>query len=285
MSAFKNPAGIAAVIKGVPTSDGAGVSMTRVIAHSGIDHLDPFLLLDEFGTDNPQDYLAGFPDHPHRGFETVTYMIAGRMRHKDNHGHEGVIEDGGVQWMSAGRGIIHSEMPEQAEGLMKGFQLWVNLPASEKMKEPDYQEFDKSQIPSEQHEDGSIIRVIAGTTAQGTIGPVRDIPVRPLYFDIELPAGAVISQPLSERANTFIYVYEGAASVDAPDRSEILTRGKLGILNKGDGVTLTGKEPLTRLLLVSGEPLNEPVVRSGPFVMNTKQELMQAFIDYQTGRF
>jgi len=282
---FNRPAGISAAIKGIPATDGAGVSMTRVIGHAGLDHLDPFLLLDEFGTDNPQDYIAGFPDHPHRGFETVTYMIAGRMRHRDNHGHEGVIEDGGVQWMSAGRGIIHSEMPEQEQGLMKGFQLWVNLPAAEKMKEAAYQEYSRDRIPVERHDDEALIRVIAGTTAAGTTGPVQNIPVKPRYFDIELPQHARITEPLDPGANSFIYVYEGSARITAGAKTDRLDQSTLGILDKGDGVMIKGQAPVTRLLLVSGLPLNEPVVRGGPFVMNTREELMQAFIDYQSGNF
>ncbi len=207
------------------------------------------------------------------------------MRHKDNHGHEGVIEDGGVQWMSAGRGIVHSEMPEQEEGLMKGFQLWVNLPAAEKMKQPDYQEFDRDQIPVEQHEDGALIRVLAGTTAAGTTGPVRNIPVKPRYFDIELPAHARIEEPLDVNASSFIYVYEGTAEVLAGARTDTLDQATLGLLDNGDGVIIRGRASLSRLLLVSGIPLHEPVVRGGPFVMNTREQLMQAFLDYQSGKF
>ena len=271
--------------RGAPGSDGAGVRLTRVLGTDTINMLDPFLLLDEFRSDRPGDYLAGFPDHPHRGFDTVTYMLAGSMRHKDNHGHEGVIKPGGIQWMRAGRGIIHSEMPEQEAGLMWGFQLWINLPGGEKMSAPEYQEFDQAEIPEETHAGGAVIRVIAGTTLRGTTGPVKNIPTSPLYLDMELAQGVEIEQPLTPDANAFIYVYEGALDILADDQSTRLERGLLGVLGAGDGVHLQGAADSTRLLLLAARPLREPVAWSGPFVMNTRAEILQAFQDYHNGQF
>ena len=270
---------------GVPGSDGAGVKMTRVLGSNDINMLDPFLMLDEFRSDEPRDYLAGFPDHPHRGFDTVTYMLAGSMRHKDNHGHEGVIEPGGIQWMRAGRGIIHSEMPEQEAGLMWGFQLWINLPGDKKMSAPAYQEFDKNEIPAETHADGAVIRVIAGTTLQGTSGPVKNIPTNPLYLDIELPEGVEVQQTIPVDANAFVYVYEGTAEVVSDAQPMQLERGLLGVFGDGDGVHLRGAGARTRLLLLAARPLREPVAWAGPFVMNTRAEIMQAFQDFNNGLF
>lgn len=270
----------------MPHSDGAGVRMNRVIASRELDMVDPFLLLDEFRSDDPRDYLAGFPDHPHRGFDTVTYMLAGRMRHKDNHGHDGVIESGGVQWMRAGRGIVHSEMPEQESGLMWGFQLWVNLPKEQKMAPPAYQEFDRSGIPEETHEDGVSIRVIAGTTARGTTGPVQEIPTAPVYFDISLPGGTEIREPVSIDASVFVYVYEGeAAIISAGESTAPLRRGTIAILAPGDGVHIQAMAADTKVLLLAAQPLYEPVARGGPFVMNTRAEVMQAFDDFNNGLF
>ena len=278
------PRAIASAARGVPTSDGAGVRMTRIISSPEIGIIDPFLMLDEFRSDEPQDYLAGFPDHPHRGFETVTYMLAGRMRHKDNHGHEGVIDAGGVQWMRAGRGIIHSEMPEQEQGLMWGFQLWVNLPANRKMTEPHYQEFDGREIPKERRGTGCTVRVISGTTSLGTAGSVSDIPTAPVYFDVKLAAGAEFSEAIDPRANACLYIYEGEAEIRAAS-AERLERGMLGRLGPGDGVQLRAGGQGARLLLLAAQPLNEPIAWHGPFVMNSRAEIMQAFEDYQNGRF
>ncbi len=273
-------------VKGVPHSDGAGVRMTRVIASHELDMIDPFLLLDEFRSDRPDDYIGGFPDHPHRGFETVTYMLAGQMRHKDNHGHEGVISPGGIQWMRAGRGIIHSEMPEQEDGLMWGFQLWINLPKTQKMATPEYQEFDRDDIPVENSDDGVTIHVIAGSTAEGTTGPVKNIHTEPLYLDIEFEQGSVLHQPIEQHANACIYVYEGSAEVMAPDHpSAVLQRGMLGMLSSGDGIHIRAIKPDTRALLLAAQPLNEPVARGGPFVMNTREEVQQAFQDFNNGKF
>jgi redox-sensitive bicupin YhaK (pirin superfamily) len=267
---------------GMPASDGAGVRMTRIIGTPQLDMLDPFLLLDCFESDNPEDYIGGFPSHPHRGFETVTYLLAGRMRHKDNAGNEGVIEPGGVQWMTAGRGIVHSEMPEQEDGLLRGFQLWVNLPAEAKMTAPGYQEYPPAGVPLEKRGDGTRVRVVAGETSEGTAGVVRNQWVKPTYLDVELPAGGQFEQPVGPDDTTFVYSIDGELAVG--DRQEPLPRRTLGILDSGDTVRVTSADG-ARFLLVSARPLREPVARGGPFVMNTKQEIMQAFDDYRHGRF
>ena len=280
MTALSRPRPVISAARGMPASDGAGVRMTRVISSPQVGVIDPFLLLDEFRSDDPSDYLAGFPDHPHRGFETVTYMLAGRMRHKDNHGHEGVIDAGGVQWMRAGRGIVHSEMPEQERGLMWGFQLWVNLPAGRKMSEPGYQEIAGAGIPEEQRQ-GARVRVISGGTAQGTAGAVRDIPTAPVYFDVHLQPGAGFEEALDPESNACVYVYEGEVVVG----DTTLDRGMLARLGEGDGLRAQAGRTGARFLLLAARPLNEPVAWHGPFVMNTREELMQAFDDYRSGRF
>ena len=273
-------------IKGTATADGAGVRLKRIIGTRELNTLDPFLLLDEFSSDNPDDYIAGFPDHPHRGFETVTYMLAGRIRHRDNAGHEGVIEAGGVQWMTAGRGIIHSEMPEQMDGLMWGFQLWINLPAAEKMGNPGYREFTQQQIPCEKHDDGIIVKVIAGTTALGTTGPVRNVSTKPVFFDIELPGATVFNEPIPEEFNAFLFVYSGDISVISEDlQSRPAGSGTLSIIEQGDGIKFKSGDAGAKLLLIAAKPLHEPVVRAGPFVMNTRQQINQAIEDYNLGQF
>jgi len=274
-------------VKGVATSDGAGVALTRVIGSPELDMLDPFLLLDEFRSDEPGDYIAGFPDHPHRGFETVTYLLAGRMRHEDNQGHAGVIEAGGIQWMTAGRGIVHSEMPEQTDGLLWGFQLWVNLPAHEKMVAPGYREFPAAAIPTENRGGGVAIKVIAGTTATGTAGPVTGVSTLPLYLDVTLDSGATLSEPLPVSHNAFLYVFEGALEILAGQASgdAKVDAGKLAVLGSGERVHIVGAGLNNRFLMVAGRQLNEPVARAGPFVMNTRQEVMDAFQDYREGRF
>jgi redox-sensitive bicupin YhaK (pirin superfamily) len=273
---------VVATTPGVPATDGDGVRMTRVIGSQELNMLDPFLLLDAFESDQPQDYIGGFPSHPHRGFETVTYLLAGRMRHKDNAGNEGVIEPGGVQWMTAGKGIVHSEMPEQENGLLMGFQLWVNLPAKAKMSEPGYQEYPPSQTPLEKRENGTEIRVIAGVTSEGTLGVVRNEHVRPTYLDVALPAGKEFEQAVDPADNSFIFVIDGA--LEAGERRTALERRTLGILSEGDKVRVSTEQG-ARFLLVSALPLKEPVARGGPFVMNTKEEIMQAFDDYRHNRF
>jgi redox-sensitive bicupin YhaK (pirin superfamily) len=266
----------------MPASDGAGVRMTRIIGTPQLDMLDPFLLLDCFESDRPEDYIGGFPSHPHRGFETVTYLLAGRMRHKDNAGNEGVIEPGGVQWMTAGRGIVHSEMPEQEDGLLRGFQLWVNLPAAAKMTAPAYQEYPASGVPLEERADGTRVRVVAGATSEGTSGVVRNGWVQPTYLDVSLPAGADFEQPVGRNDTTFLFVVDGELAVGGSGAP--LPIRTLGILGPGDLVRVTTTDG-ARFLLVSAQPLGEPVARGGPFVMNTKEEIMQAFDDYRHGRF
>jgi len=268
---------------GIAASDGDGVQLTRIIGSSEVDMIDPFLLLDKFESDKADDYIGGFPDHPHRGFETVTYLLAGKMRHKDNAGHEGVIEPGGVQWMTAGSGIIHSEMPEQENGLLRGFQLWVNLPASHKMTEPSYQEFSTDAIPVEVLASGGRVKVIAGQTDGGVTGPVKGVLTTPVYFDVDLSANAEFEQHLPDSYNGFVYVIEGSLHV-GPD-GDLLEEGKLGVLGGGSSVKVSTREVPSRFLLIAGQSLNEPVARGGPFVMNNKQEVLQAFDDFRQGRF
>ncbi len=273
-------------VRAVATSDGAGVRLSRAIANAELEHLDPFLLLDEFRSDDPNDYIAGFPDHPHRGFETVTYMLAGHMRHKDNHGHEGVIGPGGVQWMRAGRGLIHSEMPEQDSGWLRGFQLWVNLPAARKMDAPDYQEFSGAEIPEERRGGDCTVKVIAGTTSGGLSGAVSGVPTAPLYFDAHLNGGARFEENLDPQANACVYVYQGSVRVAGADGTATeLKRGQLGKLGPGNAIQINAGVEATRFLLLAAQPLNEPVAWHGPFVMNTQSELRQAIADYQAGRF
>ena len=275
---------IGRVIRGMPASDGAGVRLTRVIGTPQLDMLDPFLMLDEFGTDKPEDYLAGFPDHPHRGFETVTYMLDGRMRHKDNHGNEGVLVPGSVQWMTAGRGLVHSEMPEQDEGRMRGFQLWVNLPASQKMSQPQYQEFAPERIPLLRPAQGVEVKVIAGRI--GDIdGPIRQPATEPVYLDIALAPGTSWQYELPEGHNAFAYAFEGAGQVGEGNDARALSAQELAVLSGGRVFKLSAGNEGVRAILVAGKPLQEPVARYGPFVMNTREQLMQAFVDYQEGRF
>jgi redox-sensitive bicupin YhaK (pirin superfamily) len=272
------------VLRGMPTSDGAGVKLTRVIGQAALQDLDPFLLLDEFGTDNPGDYIAGFPAHPHRGFETVTYMLDGRMRHKDNHGHEGVLVPGAVQWMTAGRGIVHSEMPEQQAGRMRGFQLWLNLPAKSKLVEPAYQEFGPERIPLASPARGVHVRVIAGQVA-GVTGPVVQPATDPTYLDVELDPQARLVHTLPPGHSAFVYVFEGALTVGSGARATHLAQQTLAVLGEGTSVSLQAGELAARAILVAGRPLREPVARYGPFVMNTQEQLRQAFEDYRNGRF
>jgi len=269
------------IINGQPTSDGDGVQLTRIIGSKELDMLDPFLLLDAFGSDKPLDYIGGFPPHPHRGFETVTYMLAGKMRHKDSAGNEGVIEPGGVQWMTAGKGIIHSEMPEQQEGLLSGLQLWVNLPASEKMTNPKYQEHDKHQIPVEQIEEGVKVHIIAGKTKNGTTGIIKNDLIKPTYWHVYMNENRLFNEALPDQHNAFIYVIDGKISVG--DDEVTLSKGQLGIISDGSSVAIRSLHK-SQFVVVAGQPLNEPIARGGPFVMNTKQEIVQAFADYNSGR-
>ena len=268
------------IVDGVATSDGAGVRLTRLIGQELQKRLDPFLMLDNFGSDNPDDYIAGFPDHPHRGFETITYMLAGRMRHRDSAGHEGLLENGGVQWMTAGRGVIHSEIPEQQDGLMEGFQLWLNLPSNKKMISPWYRDIPSQEIPSYVTPDGVSVRVIAGRS-NGVEGAVSRENTEPLYLDIDLPGGSAFHAILPATHNAFVCVYRGEIDI----RGKRLAEKRMAVLsNEGEGAILKAGSP-ARAILVAGRPLNEPVVQYGPFVMNTREEIYQALSDFREGRF
>jgi hypothetical protein len=271
-------------VRGMPTSDGAGVKLTRVIGQPALTDLDPFLLLDEFGTDNVGDYIAGFPAHPHRGFETVTYMLDGRMRHKDNHGHAGLLVPGAVQWMTAGHGIVHSEMPEQQAGRMRGFQLWLNLPADAKLCKPAYQEFGPDRIPLVSPARGVHVKVIAGQVGPVT-GPVVQPATDPTYLDVELDPQATFVQCLPQGHAAFVYVFEGEVSIGSGSKAPVLPQHSLAVLGDGAQVRLQSGAVAARAILVAGRPLGEPVARYGPFVMNTEAQLRQAFEDYQAGRF
>ena len=268
--------------RGMPASDGAGVKLNRVIGQPALPDLDPFLMLDAFGSDDPKAYIAGFPEHPHRGFETVTYMLAGRMRHRDNKGNEGLLTAGSVQWMTAGRGIVHSEMPEQEEGLMKGFQLWINLPARDKMTAPRYQDIAPERIPVVELGRGARAKVIAGEL-NGMRGPVQPGATEPLFIDLTLEPKASVIVPVAPEHNTFVYLFEGDAKVGTPAKE--IASGDVGVLSLGDTLTATAGSKGTRLILVAGRPLREPVAKYGPFVMNNEAELYQAFLDYEAGRF
>jgi redox-sensitive bicupin YhaK (pirin superfamily) len=271
------------VVRGRPTSDGAGVKLTRVIGQPDLDMLDPFLMLDEFRSDQASDYIAGFPSHPHRGFETVTYMLAGRMRHGDNQGNSGLLTAGSVQWMTAGRGILHSEMPEQENGLMWGFQLWVNLPAKDKMTAPRYQDIAPERIPEVELAPGVKVRVIAGE-AGGVKGPVEAEATAAVYLDVMLSAGASANLAIPASHNGFVYVFEGEARV-GDGNAVVLKRGELGVLGAGEQLQLAGGGSPARLIVVAGKPFNEPVAKYGPFVMNTQQQIVQAIDDFRAGLF
>ena len=283
---ISQPRKVSQTVTGVPTSEGAGVNLTRVMGIKELSELDPFLLLDEFHSDKPDDYIAGFPDHPHRGFETVTYMIAGRVRHKDNAGHEGVIEPGCVQWMTAGRGIIHSEMPEQENGLLWGFQIWINLPASKKMQPPNYQEFDRDELPLEVRDGNVTLHVIAGKTSLGTDSPIKDIPTQPIYFNISMPPNTEIAEPVAAGLNSFVYVYVGSITItDNEGLDTTIEKGTLAVFDDGDGILIKANNTGAKLMLLAAQPINEPIVRGGPFVMNTREEIQQAFTDLEQGKF
>lgn len=270
---------VVAVIRGVPTSDGAGVKLTRVIGSRALPDLDPFLMLDEFGSEKGADYIGGFPDHPHRGFETVTYMLDGRMRHWDNKGNSGLLVPGSVQWMTAGSGLVHSEMPEQEDGLMRGFQLWINLPAKDKMCAPRYQEYAPEKIPVAQPSPGVSVKVIAGEVA-GIKGPIGGVATDPTYLDIALEQGASFTHRLPKEHNAFAYVFEGAAMLGIKE----VEKSQLAVISQGDIISFTADDAPARLILVAGRPLREPVAKYGPFVMNTPEEIHQAIADYQAGR-
>lgn len=279
---LKQARAIEHLIEGVATSDGAGVKLTRVLTGKLQRRLDPFLMLDAFGSDNPDDYIAGFPDHPHRGFETVTYMLSGLMRHRDSAGHEGLLGTGGVQWMTAGRGVIHSEIPEQKDGVMEGFQLWLNLPAQKKMAEPWYRDFSSEQIPEYVTQDKTTVRVISGSS-NGVTGAVTREITEPLYLDVHMPAGATFETAFPDTHNAFIYVYRGVVKVDDV---QVESR-RMGILSNtagADGLRVTATVG-AKFILVAGKPLNEPIVQYGPFVMNTQEEIHQTLDDFRSGRF
>jgi len=267
-------------VRGMATSDGAGVKLTRLIGTPVLRRLDPFLMLDEFRSDEPQDYLAGFPDHPHRGFETFTYMLAGRFRHRDNKGNEGVLGAGGGQWMTAGRGIVHSEMPEPEEGLVWGLQLWLNLPAAEKMREPAYRDVQPGDIPVVELGGGATARLVAGRIGAVT-GPIADRTTAPLFVEVALPAGASATVPVPPGHGGFVYPFDGGVAVG----ERRLVRGELGVMNEGDHVRLTAVDGPARVIVVAGKPLAEPVVQYGPFVMNTPEQIEQAIVDFQSGKF
>ena len=274
------------VIPSIPTSDGAGVKLRRSLGGSGGVRHDPFLMLDEFSSENPGDYIAGFPAHPHRGFETVTYLLDGHMLHEDHLGHRGDLKSGGVQWMTAGRGIIHSEMPQQVEGRMRGFQLWLNLPAKEKMKPAGYRDIDPSEIPVVALPEGGRVKVIAGALDVGgkmTAGPMQGQTTDPLYLDVELPAGAAFSHPVKPEYNAFIYSYEGAVEIGAANEARALDPHSAGLLSTGDRIRVAAKGDAARFLVLAARPLKEPIVQHGPFVMNTREEIEQAVKDYQNG--
>jgi quercetin 2,3-dioxygenase len=270
------------VIASIPASDGAGVKLRRSLGSSQTLRHDPFLMLDEFFSDDPRDYLAGFPAHPHRGFETVTYMLDGHMQHKDNHGNTGDLGPGDVQWMSAASGIIHSEMPQQSEGRMRGFQLWLNLPATEKMKPAAYRDIAARDIPVVLSGEDVKVKVIAGKFGE-TTGVVHGGSTDPHYFDVHLAPRAVFEAPLPAAHNAFVYVYEGEALIGEA-RKPVAHRAA-GLLGEGERTRIEAGPAGTRVLLLAARPLREPVVQYGPFVMNTREEIEQAIADYQSGAF
>jgi quercetin 2,3-dioxygenase len=274
------PREVERLVEGMATSDGAGVKLTRVLTQPLQRRLDPFLMLDAFGTDNPQDYIGGFPDHPHRGFETITYMIAGRMRHRDSAGHEGLLQNGGVQWMTAGRGVVHSELPEQEDGRMEGFQLWLNLAGRDKMNPPSYRDIQADSIPEFTTPEGVTVRAIAGAS-HGVAAAVQRDTTQPLYLDLHFEAGSHFAQSLPAVHNAFVYVYRGELRVG---NTAVPARRMAILRNGGDGVVLHADAP-ARALLIAGQPLNEPIAQYGPFVMNSKEEIFQAVQDFQSGRF
>lgn len=275
------PRRVERLIAGQPTSDGAGVRLTRLLTPDLQRRLDPFLMLDAFGTDRPEDYLAGFPDHPHRGFETVTLMIEGRMRHRDSAGHEGLLEPGGVQWMTAGRGVIHSELPEQRDGRMEGFQLWLNLPAAQKLREPWYRDIPAGEIPG-WSADGVQVRVVAGRS-RGVAGAVQRAGTEPLLLDATLAPGAVFTQAVPGGHRAFVVVFRGDATV-GDTAVPALRMAPLADDPAADGVRVVAGPQGARLLLVAGRPLREPIAQYGPFVMNTHEQIFQAVEDFRAGR-
>lgn len=275
------PRAVERLVAGQATSDGAGVKLTRVLTQPLQRRLDPFLMLDAFGSDSADDYIAGFPDHPHRGFETVTYMLEGRMRHRDSAGHEGLLGNGGVQWMTAGRGVIHSELPEQESGRMEGFQLWLNLPARDKLRDPWYRDIASGEIP-ELRGDGFMARVIAGES-HGVAGAMQREHTEPLYLDVHLEPGASFEQSLPDTHNAFVYVYRGALQFESGCKVPFQRMAILANTPGSDGLRITAGDEGARAIVVAGKPLGEPIAQYGPFVMNTQAELVQAVRDFQDG--
>jgi quercetin 2,3-dioxygenase len=269
------------LVQGIATSDGAGVRLTRVLTQPLQRRLDPFLMLDAFRNENPDNYIGGFPDHPHRGFETVTYMIAGRMRHHDSVGNSGLLGPGGAQWMTTGSGLIHSELPEQEEGLMEGFQLWLNLPARNKMVAPSYRDIPPAAIPEFTTNDGVRVRVIAGAS-HGTAGAVQRPDTEPLYLDVHLPAGRRFVQPIAAGHNAFTYTYRGSVNIAGTTVSD---RHMAILANNGAGEVCIEASEDARVLIIAGRPLKEPIAQYGPFVMNTTEQIHQAMRDYEAGKF
>jgi redox-sensitive bicupin YhaK (pirin superfamily) len=282
----RHPRTVERLVTGQATSDGDGVKLTRVLTQPLQRRLDPFLMLDAFGSDDANDYIGGFPDHPHRGFETVTYMIAGRMRHRDSAGNQGLLQNGGVQWMTAGRGVIHSELPEQEQGRMEGFQLWLNLPAADKMGTPGYRDIPSGEIP-ELRLAGATVRVIAGAS-HGVAGAVQKAHTQPLYLDLHLEPGATFEQPLPAGHNAFVYVYRGELAIDGGATRTTVPRERMAVLANAadrDGVRVQAGADGARALLIAGQPLNEPIAQYGPFVMNKQAEIFQAVEDFRAGKF
>ena len=275
-------------VQGQATRDGDGVKLTRVLTQAHQRRLDPFLMLDNFGSDDPKDYGGGFPDHPHRGFETVTYMIAGRMRHKDSAGHEGLLQNGGVQWMTAGRGIIHSEMPQQQSGRMRGFQLWINLPAREKMGPAGYRDIAAAQIPEFRDATGLRVKVVAGRWQHDDRvfeGPVAGVSTAPVYVDVELPAGGRFVESLPATHSALVYVFEGELQAESEQGARLaIVRRHAAIFGAGERLEVSAGEQGARFLMLAAAPIGEPVVQYGPFVMTTRAEIEQAIADYQAGR-
>lgn len=285
MMPTSQPCAIARILPAMNTSDGAGVRLRRSLGSGEGTRLDPFLMLDEFSSVNPGDYIAGFPSHPHRGFETVTYILDGHMRHEDHLGNQGDLKSGGVQWMTAGRGIIHSEMPQQEEGRMRGFQLWINLPAKEKMKPAGYRDIPPEEIPVHALPAGGQVKVIAGhleTDEVNLAGPINGLSTEPLYLDVALPPRATFSQRMTRGHNAMAYLFEGNLRLAGSET--MLATHSAAILTDGDHVEFVAGDEGARFLLLSGRPLGEPIVQYGPFVMNTVAEIEQAIHDYQTGR-
>jgi redox-sensitive bicupin YhaK (pirin superfamily) len=275
------------IINAVPTTDGGGVKLLRSLGQSQAMRLDPFLMLDEFATANAGDYIAGFPDHPHRGFETVTYMLEGHMLHRDHLGNRGDLKPGSVQWMTAGRGIIHSEMPQQESGRMHGFQLWVNLPAREKMKPAAYQDLQPEEIPLLSLKDGGQVKVIAGTAqveGRPVSGPIRELSTEPLFLDVRLRAGRYFAHPITQGHNAFVYLYEGEAEIGSIAEKRPLPAHAAGVLSEGDRLEVYAGQEGASLLVLAAIPLHEPVVQYGPFVMNTRDEIERALADYRNGQ-